>query len=1126
MSLPLFLGRYLRFCATLIFVVWFSSTLCGQNKVSTKTGNWNDPTAWSPNGVPTAASNVTVQNGHQINLISASTCSNLTIGTGSSGILHFNAVSAVTLTVNGNVQVNSGASISVRTAVGIQFLMSIGGSLVNNGIMDLRRNSNSICNLRFFGTGTQSFSGSGTITRLNTLTLAMGSATNILDVSCANLALQSGFLVLNSGTFRLATSYALAVTPFTGNTTIAAAAGLWMNSSTSTISLEGNVLLPGSLAVSAGLLQAGDASDESISCQGGSITVSGGTLSVAGRVDASSGSCDVDISGGVFVLNRFGSTSTSVHPFHLSFSGSSLSQSGGIIIIELSGGGTQSLGYLNSGTGTVTGGTVQLAQTGSALSQTMQVQSLPELPTLVVGSSATRVQLTGTAVSVLNNVVITGTLVSCPTFDVQGDFTSTGAFIGGTGTVVLNGGDQSYTGTSNDIFNVLKLSDNGEKNFLTSVTMLGNFIVDPGVTAAFDTNPVQLALRGSLVNNGSVSAGTGTVLFNGTTGQTIDGTAVTSFSNLTVNSALGVTLLQNADLYGTLSLTNGTLQVNGKIFTLKSGASSTARIGSITGTGNITGNVTIERFIPGGTTGWAFMGIPLASAQAFIDWDDDIGITCATCPDGTAGGFTSIFAYDESPPGLFDATASYLPITSINDQIEHGLGYWVYTGNGLPGTTDIMIDIVGDPAKFSYQIPLAYTNNGSAANDGWNLIANPYPSPVSWNSLRSGVAGLDNAIYVYNADLNGGTGGYATFVNGISSPAVGSGGVSDNIAMGQAFYVHVTAPATITAQESHKVLAEPTYLKTAEKEMLRLMLQHGSFTDEAVIYPHYDAGEKYDNALDAIKLKAPGAPKPVISITKSGIDCQVASMPVSTSYTADVCVTPSSTGEYSISCSGISRFAKGWCVSLRDHTNGTETDLRNNSYTGFADSGAVQHFTLRVFRTDLVIRSAVVQPVERDPWSGSVSAVVSPHGMYNFEWLAGSEVLRSGSGSSDSLSNLGPGDVTLKVSSVEGCEYQSADFNLSISAGGNTVDESSRVGTSGRTDIHLQAGDYSGIQVSQSGDPAIRRTLLIDLTGRIVRDFGDLSGGSQIILGDCAPGIYFITSRGPEEFTSRRVLIH
>lgn len=71
---------------------------------------------------------------------------------------------------------------------------------------------------------------------------------------------------------------------------------------------------------------------------------------------------------------------------------------------------------------------------------------------------------------------------------------------------------------------------------------------------------------------------------------------------------------------------------------------------------------------------------PFSSSHTFADLDDDIVISCPTCPDGYTG-YPSIYAYDETAPGLFDDINSYIGVNDLSESFAHKKGYYVYTGD-------------------------------------------------------------------------------------------------------------------------------------------------------------------------------------------------------------------------------------------------------------------------------------------------------------------------------------------------------------------------------------------------------------------------------------------------------------
>jgi hypothetical protein len=459
-------------------------------------------------------------------------------------------------------------------------------------------------------------------------------------------------------------------------------------------------------------------------------------------------------------------------------------------------------------------------------------------------------------------------------------------------------------------------------------------------------------------------------------------------------------------------------------------ATATARIAQITGSGDISGNVTVQRFAPGGTTGWALFGTPISSALTLTAWDDDIAISCATCPDGSAGGFLSIYTYNEATPGLYDDAAAYIPLSTINDPIVAGKGYWVYLGDGFTTTNNITLDVTGTVRKFNYNIPLSYTNFGSAADDGWNLIHNPYPSPISWSALKGATANVDNAIYIYNADLNGGTGGHATYVNGISSPAIGSGGVGNTIPMSQGFYVHSTGATALNATEAIKVAGNPTYLKTTSSSsstapLLRINMKYGQYNDETVLYFDPSATDFKDATYDAIKMRGQDPAAPIIALEKGVDQFQVNGVaPINGNFTMPLKTLTGYNGSYTISANNFTSFPSGACITLYDKFTNTTTDLKTSSYVfNLADTTTVARFNLNITLNPLNVNANVSQPSCPIP-TGNIIASGASAGPWNYYWTSNGTPVKTSlnKNTPDTLYNLVSGNFELEMNTVGMCD--------------------------------------------------------------------------------------------------------
>ncbi|MFC2082103.1 cadherin-like domain-containing protein [Bacteroidota bacterium] len=108
---------------------------------------------------------------------------------------------------------------------------------------------------------------------------------------------------------------------------------------------------------------------------------------------------------------------------------------------------------------------------------------------------------------------------------------------------------------------------------LFSIDMNGQGITI-GTGTTFSLGGATFSLSGSWNNSGTFTAGNGTVIFNGPSGdQSITNSSGETFNNLTINKAADDVVLQNdVEITGTLKLTSGDIDLNGKIITLGAAA--------------------------------------------------------------------------------------------------------------------------------------------------------------------------------------------------------------------------------------------------------------------------------------------------------------------------------------------------------------------------------------------------------------------------------------------------------------------------------------------------------------------------------------------------------------------------
>lgn len=918
------------------------ATLPGTTFISVQNGNWQTGATWNTGTVPTAIDNVIINNNHTVTINQNAACHNLTVGQGTSGILRIgNNNTARSLTISGNIVVNSGAQFVVNTASNTTHNLTCTGNISNAGTVDMMVDGNSFCNATFnHGYANQTIGGSGLLTRFNLINVDKGtSIARILDITALNFSAPAGFLNLLNGTFRLSSASALTVTPFNGTATIPYTARIWMNSTLGTMTFTGGSIdLFGELRCSNGIMNIGNAANNGISSNGGHFVVQGGTVNVAGRYDRPNTTCisRFTMSGGVVVMNTIGSTSTTMAPFQMDVQGSQYTHTGGTLIIRREGGtGAQNLGFTCTGgnINNAVGGTLQIGDGSTPVNQQMLINTISPIGNLLVNSANATALLQTNALSVLGNVTLTvGTfLASNLNVAVGRNWNNVGGtYTPGTNTTTFNGAvPQTISRTSGaEIFNNIVFSGSGSKVLLQAINCRDLTIM---TGANFSAGPAGflISMIGNWSNSGSFDSGSsGIVLCNGTTAQTIGGSSVTYFRNLTIQNTAGVSITANENLRGTLLLNSGVFTTSGFDFTLISDINGTGRIGTITG-GNITGSIVQQRYIYNGPTNWRQLAAPVGSVT-MQDWNDDLITSGFPGSDYPNMAFFSIASYTESVAGPKEY--GYSAPTNVTDVINPLRGYYVYVG-----PLAVTLDVKGPPRTFNQTFSLTYTPSAGPTQDGWNMLSNPYPSAIDWDAPAFARTNTDQVLYIWNPSQNQ----YATYVGGI-----GTNGGSRYIPSSQAFWVRAIAPApAVTMTEAIKSVQNPTYMHSLPASvpyLLKLKLTTSNGNDETVI--RFDGGgsDFFDIGYDAYKLASSDTLAPYIASSLDSIeDYSINTMaPLTADRIVPLKVYRNASGFFTISRDSASNMPLSTCIILEDLQTGTLTPMPSGgSYTYLHNGG-------------------------------------------------------------------------------------------------------------------------------------------------------------------------------------------
>ena len=272
----------------------------------------------------------------------------------------------------------------------------------------------------------------------------------------------------------------------------------------------------------------------------------------------------------------------------------------------------------------------------------------------------------------------------------------------------------------------------------------------------------------------------------------------------------------------------------------------------------IQGNITVQRYLSiEGAAGRTYRYIsPSVSNAPVSDLQRDIPVTgnfagsslctgCSTNP--------SLFWYDETAGGNINDGYRSFPEASNSETLVPGRGYAVFVrGNVDPiaGAGSARYQLRGPVNAGTVPYNLTLTPSGIAANDGWNLIGNPYPSAIDWNAKGWTKTNIGASIYLLD---NVAQGRYAVW-NG----SVGVNGGTRYIAAGQGYFIKASGPAPVlTSGENVKVAGAQTRYFRDEliPNILRIALVQGSTRDETVLQFRDSVTTSFDFDFDAVKLK-------------------------------------------------------------------------------------------------------------------------------------------------------------------------------------------------------------------------------------------------------------------------------
>jgi len=552
---------------------------------------------------------------------------------------------------------------------------------------------------------------------------------------------------------------------------------------------------------------------------------------------------------------------------------------------------------------------------------------LPVSPTVL--NNLTNLKVAPAIVTLSANATVNGDLVlSEGTFDganrtltLRGDFISNANSIFSSGTVIFDG----TTLISGD-----------------SIPQFGNLNVNATKSLAIEDD-LQINIARDITINGTFEPNQSTVLLDSAFSQIISGSGAIEFYRLEIEKAgQNVTIQTDVSIHDVLNIrTATTLNAGDQLLSLISNANRTARVNPLITGADIVGTVIVQRYLPNTANSRAYRYLTPQVTNTYVaDWQEEVPISGpfdnpTTNFPGIVSANPSMFYYDETyTAGGTTLESRYRNYPASGNSaaapLINGLGYALF----VRFTTPIVMDSRGTLAQ--HQKIVNVTAQSPSGNNGWNLIGNPYPSPILWDKVsRSG--GVDNAVYIPdNTNISGqGIGTFVTYVGGISIPE-GFDGMIDS---GQGFWVHATSNGVLTFNETDKIISSDSaaqiYRLKPESDLLRLIVTGASGRDEMVVRFLADATDTFDGQFDALKLT--NASLNLFTITSDGRNMAINTLgDLSCQRSIPISMSNLKTGIHTLNVKGIESFGTDVNVILVDAEQNLEIDLRDQAVFTFS----------------------------------------------------------------------------------------------------------------------------------------------------------------------------------------------
>ncbi|MCU0451036.1 MAG: T9SS type A sorting domain-containing protein [Bernardetiaceae bacterium] len=366
------------------------------------------------------------------------------------------------------------------------------------------------------------------------------------------------------------------------------------------------------------------------------------------------------------------------------------------------------------------------------------------------------------------------------------------------------------------------------------------------------SNNGRLSVRGDFDNAGQLNHESGVVVFlNGSNVHQIRGRS--TFHRIEVSGCDYLAFVDPTQVRESFKFDCGRIFSDGNLTLLSTQTSSAAILLDLNsetpgGEDEIFGAVNVQRYVENYTPrpaglGYTYFSSPVQGARVetfapvmSLVYDNPADPYYWFNLAYRASNFPNFFKYVEGENAIFEGGAAPQAgwrAVAAGEALTVGRGYCVNLAGGS------LVTFTGRVNAGAQQIPVT---RGSAAASGWNLVGNPYPTPIDWEAvyaLGGNSALVERTIYRRVA-VGQYTGTWAYYPAG--SPVGGINGSKD-IALGQGFFVRALANGNLRMDKSVRLggYQNPRFYRPEETEALglagalKLEVANASQADQTVL---------------------------------------------------------------------------------------------------------------------------------------------------------------------------------------------------------------------------------------------------------------------------------------------------